>query len=153
MVCGKGKVRDMRTEAFTTDAAVTVKERPTMPITEPTPPRGGRGRNDFLWRFFNAHQPFVDIRGTMPLQYVRAFLLVAMDEGKGVSTYAQRAGVSNSVMSRHLLDIGERNRYMEEGFGLVFSKPNPSNLRESCIYLTPKGKTVVEQIIFHLEAK
>jgi hypothetical protein len=36
-----------------------------------------------------------------------------------VVDYAKRAGVSVSVMSRHLLDIGERNRHMEEGFRLV----------------------------------
>ena len=36
--------------------------------------------------------PFVIIRQTMPLQYVRMFLLVAMDEGKGVNEYGQLAG-------------------------------------------------------------
>jgi hypothetical protein len=62
---------------------------------------------------------FTDLKATMPLQYVKAFLAVALEEGLGVGEYAQRAHVANSVMSRHLLDIGDRNRHMEEGFGLV----------------------------------
>ena len=33
-------------------------------------------------------------------------------------------------MSHNLLDIGERNRHMEEGFGLVTARNNPMNLRE-----------------------
>ena len=77
-----------------------------------------------------ALEPFRTIRGAMPLQYVTAFLLVAEEEGLGVSDYAKRAGVSMSVMSRHLLDIGQRNRNMEEGFGLVTYRANPLELRK-----------------------
>ena len=36
-------------------------------------------------------------------------------------------------MSRNLLDIGEHNRHMEEGFGLVNARNNPMNLREKGI--------------------
>jgi hypothetical protein len=64
---------------------------------------------------FNALREFMRERGDMPAQYILSFLLVAMDEGKSVSEYAQAVGVSNSVMSRHLLDIGERNRHLEKG--------------------------------------
>ena len=101
---------------------------------------------DAIKAVLNALAPFRAIRSTMPLQYVTAFLLVAMDEGKTVSEYAKQAGVSLSVMSRHLLDIGERNRYMEDGFGLVMAKPSPNSLREKEVYLTTKGRAVVHQI-------
>ena len=46
----------------------------------------------------------------MPVQYITSFLLVATDEGLTVTDYAKKAGVSKSVMSRHLLDIGGRSR-------------------------------------------
>jgi hypothetical protein len=52
-----------------------------------------------------ALEPFRDIRSTMPLQYVYTFLLVATDEGKGGTEYAQKVGVSPTVMTRHLLDL------------------------------------------------
>lgn len=93
-----------------------------------------------------AHEPFRALRSTMPLQYITAFLLVAEEEGLGVVDYAKRAGVSTSVMSRHLLDIGERDRYMEEGFGLVTSRANPMELRKHEFYLTDKGRALVHQI-------
>jgi DNA-binding MarR family transcriptional regulator len=90
-------------------------------------------------------EPFRALRGTMPLQYVIAFLLVAEEEGLGVGEYAQRAGVSVSVMSRHLLDIGDRNRHMEEGFGLVTYRANPVELRKHEYMLTDKGRALLHK--------
>lgn len=90
-------------------------------------------------------EPFRALRATMPLQYVIAFLLVAEEEGLGVGEYAQRAGVAVSVMSRHLLDIGDRNRHMEEGFGLVTYRANPTNLRQHEYMLTDKGRALLHK--------
>lgn len=93
---------------------------------------------------------FRAIRPTMPLQYVHTFFLVAIDEGLSVQEYAQRAGLSQSVMSRHLLDIGDRNRYMKEGFGLVTYRPNPLELCKHEVFLTDKGRALVHKIVRHL---
>lgn len=89
---------------------------------------------------------FVSIRPTMPAQYIRTFLLVAREEGLGVGEYAERAGVSRSVMTRHLLDIGERNRNKEEGFGLVIMKPDVLDLRKHRAFLSDEGKALAHQI-------
>lgn len=94
-----------------------------------------------------ALEAFRTIRITMPLQYVVAFLLVAQEELLGVGDYAERAGVSVSVMSRHLLDIGERNRYQEKGFGLVGFRSKPLELRKHEYFLTDKGRAVLHQMI------
>jgi DNA-binding MarR family transcriptional regulator len=83
----------------------------------------------------------------MPLQYVTTFLLVALNEGRGVTEYAEMAGVSQSVMSRHLLDIGERDRYMEKGFGLITYRPNPFELRKHEVFLTDKGRALAHEIV------
>jgi DNA-binding MarR family transcriptional regulator len=93
------------------------------------------------------NREFMRQRGDMPAQYIQSFLLVAMDEGKSVSEYAHTAGVSKSVMSRHLLDIGERNRHMEKGLGLVQSRPNPMELRKHEYFLTPKGHALLDQLV------
>ena len=92
-----------------------------------------------------ALEPFRALRATMPLQYVTAFLLVAEEEGLGVGEYASRAGVAVSVMSRHLLDIGDRNRHMELGFGLVTYRANPLNLRQHEYMLTDKGRALLHK--------
>lgn len=110
----------------------------------PNEERAGKRGHAFVDAFRN-------IRQTMPLQYVTAFLLVAMEEGLSVSEYARRAGVSNSVMSRHLLDIGDRSRHMEEGFGLVTYRARPENLREHEYMLTNKGRALWGQLVRILE--
>lgn len=111
--------------------------------------RGGGLGDDELsaaGRLLGALEPFRALRPTMPLQYVTTFLLVALNEGKSVTEYAEMAGVSKSVMSRHILDIGERDRYMEEGFGLITYRPNPMELRRHEVFLTDKGRAVLHQI-------
>jgi DNA-binding MarR family transcriptional regulator len=105
------------------------------------------GEKKAVRSLMGALEPFKALRSTMPLQYVTAFLLVAQEEGLGVGDYAERAGVSVSVMSRHLLDIGERNRSMEDGFGLVTYRANPMELRKHEYALTEKGRALAHSIL------
>lgn len=93
-----------------------------------------------------ALRPFKALRDTMPLQYVTAFLLVALEEGLTVTEYAKRAGTSQSLMTRHLADLGETNRYHQQGFGLVEQFDNVMDRRERLIRLTARGRHVVYQM-------
>jgi DNA-binding MarR family transcriptional regulator len=92
-------------------------------------------------------EPFTDIRSTMPLQYVKAFLLVALDEGLSVTEYARQAGISPSLMTRHLSDIGEVNRYHEGGFGLVEQETDLMDRRYKKAKLSVKGKGIVAKMV------
>jgi hypothetical protein len=100
-----------------------------------------------LGAFLSACDVFTTIRNTMPLQYVRAFTLVALDEGQGVGEYARMAGVSQSVMSRHLLDLGDRARDGSPGFGLVTLKLDVMNLRRHQCILTDRGRVLAGHIV------
>ena len=93
-----------------------------------------------------ALRPFKSLRDTMPLQYVTAFLHVALEEGLTVSEYAKRAGTSQSLMTRHLADLGETNRYHTQGFGLIEQFDNVMDRRERLIRLTAKGRHVVYEM-------
>lgn len=93
-----------------------------------------------------ALEPFFGARQTLPMQLVKSFLLAALHEGEGVTELAQRAGLSQSVMSRHLLDIGDRNRHMEAGFGWTTQRPDPMELRKHQVLLTPKGVGLAHQV-------
>ena len=93
-----------------------------------------------------ALKPFFAVRDTMPLQYVATFLLVAEEEGLNVATYATRAGISQSLMTRHLSDLGEVNRYHEEGFGLLEAFTDLMDRRNRLVRLTAKGKHVVYEM-------
>jgi hypothetical protein len=94
---------------------------------------------------------FTGIRDTMPLQYVMSFLLVALDDGQSVGEYARRAGVSESVMSRHLLEpiskspeedneAGELNK-AQEILGMVL----PAD-EDSALPLDPSEEALNEYI-------
>lgn len=90
--------------------------------------------------------PFFRIRGTMPARHVQAYLLVAQKEGQTVTELAKRADQPITTMSRNLLDMGERNRYFEEGAGLVVGQDNVLNRREKLYGLTPKGRALLASI-------
>ena len=67
----------------------------------------------------------------MTLPQAQAFFLVAMDEGRSVSEYAERAAASNSNMTRRLL--------LTLGLGLIeFREPN--------VFLSPKGIALADRI-------
>jgi DNA-binding MarR family transcriptional regulator len=89
---------------------------------------------------------FKNLRDTMPLQCVAAFLLVASEEGLNVNAYAKRAGIRPPLMTRHLADLGTTNRYHEAGFGLVEQYDNVLDRRERLIRLTAKGRNMVREI-------
>jgi DNA-binding MarR family transcriptional regulator len=94
----------------------------------------------------NALNPFHKLRETMPLQYVTTFLLVAADPDQNVTEYAKRAGTSQSLMSRHLADIGAVNRHHKEGFGLVELYADVMDRRNKRVRLTAKGKDIVKKM-------
>jgi DNA-binding MarR family transcriptional regulator len=99
----------------------------------------------------HALEPFRSIRRTLPMQYMHAFLLVALDEGLGVMEYARQAGVAQSVMSRHLLDLGDRSRYGGPGYGLLTTRADPLNLRRHRVTLTDKGRDIAQAIMRAIE--
>jgi DNA-binding MarR family transcriptional regulator len=90
---------------------------------------------------FQEHNP------TMPIQMAASFLLVAKNEGKSLRELRQLSGVAQSTMSRHLLDLGARNRRFGEGLGLVRSEIDPMELRRKQFYLTPKGRRLLETLM------
>ena len=100
-----------------------------------------------------ALKPLSDLRGTrMPLSYVIVFLMVALDEGKSVGSYARALGIKNRLtMSRFLQNIGRKGRDGRTGLDLVTSKPDPSVYQGTQIFLTAKGRAVVKSALEQLE--
>jgi hypothetical protein len=95
-----------------------------------------------LW----ALKPLSNLRGSIPLPFVTAFLMVALDEGKGVCAYARAAGMSRPRMSRHLRDIGDRARNGGPGLGLVTVQPHPIHSNRCQVFLTEKGRETAKLI-------
>jgi DNA-binding MarR family transcriptional regulator len=99
-----------------------------------------------LEQLTSALKPFQAERENMPLQYFATFLLVATEEGLNVSTYAERAGISQSLASRHLSDLGKTNRHHKPGFGLVEMYYDLMDRRNRLVRLTVKGQRIVSEM-------
>jgi DNA-binding MarR family transcriptional regulator len=105
-----------------------------------------RALQTLLW----ALKPLANLQRPMPLPFMTAFLMVALDEGQGVNAYARAAGIHRAAMSRNLHAIGDRARNGGPGLGLVIMQPHPSDPVRSRIVLTRKGRLVAKDIIRHL---
>lgn len=49
---------------------------------------------------------FVSLNGAIPVRPVHSFLVVALNERLALIDYQKFSGISQSTMSRHLLDLG-----------------------------------------------
>jgi DNA-binding MarR family transcriptional regulator len=100
-----------------------------------------------LSNIMTALAPFRILNPNMPMQYVTAFLLVALKQGESVTEYARTAGVSQSLMTRHLANLGDINRHHGEGFNLVEKKDDPMDRRVKRARLTEKGQRVLGEMV------
>jgi DNA-binding MarR family transcriptional regulator len=96
-------------------------------------------------------KPFRDLSPTMPLSYAVAFLAVAAEEGQGVAEYAGQLEISPAVMTRNLLDIGDRNRNKEPGLGLITQERDFEDLRRHNARVTPAGRSLIHTIMTTLK--
>jgi DNA-binding MarR family transcriptional regulator len=85
-----------------------------------------------------------------PVGLIEAFLLVCLDEGLSVEEYAARGKIPYVTMSRHLLDLGDRNRNGEPGMKLITARANPLNRRQREYMLTEQGRLLLEKMLLVL---
>jgi DNA-binding MarR family transcriptional regulator len=86
------------------------------------------------------------ISESVPVQLFHTLILVARNEGKGVVELADMAGASKATMSRHLLDLSDKLRNGDEGYGLLARTQDPKNLRQVFYSVTPKGKLLLNTL-------
>lgn len=89
------------------------------------------------------------IRGVapeLPVQQLQVLLEVAMDEGCTVKDIEKRCGMTNSSGSRNVRAVMKWAGEGREGYDWVEWRPDHNDLRVKLLYLTDKGKAVLEQI-------
>jgi len=101
-----------------------------------------RAIKTLLW----ALKPLANLRNSIPLPYVIVFLMVAIDEGKGVNAYARAVGMERRLLSRYLRGIGSQARNGGPGLGLVTVEPHPAHRRRRQVILTAKGRSIAIEI-------
>lgn len=79
-------------------------------------------------------------RGDMTVSLARTFLAVAAEEGLTGKDLEQRLGMSQGSVSRHLLDLSQRNRRMEPGLDLIEWRLAERDFRVKHWHLTAAGK-------------
>jgi DNA-binding MarR family transcriptional regulator len=89
---------------------------------------------------------FRTIAPTIPVQVVQTLVLVAMNEGKTLGELATLAGAQNSTMSRHTLDLSDRNRHGKPGHGLIERSKDNADLRATRFTLSPKGRALLNKV-------
>jgi DNA-binding MarR family transcriptional regulator len=72
------------------------------------------------------------------------FLRVASDEGKGVTEYANAAQMHKTVMTRHLLDLGDRDRHGGDGLGYIQQTHDRKDMRVRRAWITHKGAAFLD---------
>jgi len=90
---------------------------------------------------------FRSSRETMPVQLAQSLLLVALNEGASLRDLQAKTQWSMSTMSRHLLDLGVRDRRMEPGLDLITMRQNPDQLRSNEYRLSKKGRELLARIV------
>jgi DNA-binding MarR family transcriptional regulator len=87
------------------------------------------------------------VRPVMTIQQAHTFLLIAADEGCGVQEYAERAGITQSVMTRILQALGSQRQKGLPGFGLVQQVTDTEDFRKRQTFLTANGKALAREIV------
>lgn len=93
-----------------------------------------------------ALEPFIKENPTIPASYIVSFLAVAEKEGLPVSEYAKEVGVYKAVMTRHLLDLGARDRRGNDGMHLIEQRRDKKDLRVNRSFVSEKGAALLSRV-------
>jgi len=91
------------------------------------------------------------ISPNIPVQMVHTLVVVALNEGKCLTEITKLTAGKVSTTSRHLLDLGIRNRKKEPGYGLINCETDAVELRKNNYFLTTRGKLLMRQLAITLE--
>jgi DNA-binding MarR family transcriptional regulator len=101
---------------------------------------------EVLHRLLQVVEIVREMKANMSVTMLSSLLRTALNEGKSVAELTKDAGVAQSVMSRHILDLGPMTRDREVGLQLVEHRLSPTNLRIHEIVLTRKGLSLMGRI-------
>jgi DNA-binding MarR family transcriptional regulator len=89
-----------------------------------------------------------------PLQWARCFHEIALNEGLTLNDVSERTGIAKSSVSRIIAGLSTgKKRYDKNPYDLVKTVPSPTDSRAKEIYLTVKGKTLIDGIKDVIERK
>lgn len=99
-----------------------------------------------LTKLQNVLLELTKIDGEFPLQWALVFIEIVKNEGTSLKEISEETGISMSVMSR---TIGALSNYRRMGkpYGLVLVKYAKDDRRRKELYLSKKGKKLVDALV------
>ena len=101
--------------------------------------------NKKLKKLQNILQELIAIDPEFPIQWVTVFAEIAGEEGISLKDVSDRTGISMSVMSRTIGALSNARR-MGKPYGLIVVKHAKEDRRRKELYLSAKGKKLVEKL-------
>lgn len=108
---------------------------------------GGIRDRKMLRSLYEAIRRMRDLSATMPVSQLQMFLLVSLNEGASLGELAEAADMKKSTASRYLLDLSDKTRAGDAGYGLITRDADPQELRRNMYALTPKGRGLLNDMI------
>lgn len=90
-------------------------------------------------------QELIAIDPEFPIQWVTVFAEIAAEEGISLKDISDRTGISMSVMSRTIGALSNARR-MGKPYGLIVVKLAKDDRRRKELFLSAKGKKLVERL-------
>ena len=81
-----------------------------------------------------------------PMQWARCFMEISLNEGLNMYDLVKQTGIAQSSLSRIIGGLGQQRRYSKSPYDLIKTKPCPSDRRSRQLYLTVKGRTLIDGI-------
>ena len=89
----------------------------------------------------------------MPAQQIQTFLCVALRPGITMEDLGQDVGISQASVSRNIASLGKWHRLGKPGADYVEAIEDPRERRRKIIYLTHKGRKVMEKALEALKGE
>jgi DNA-binding MarR family transcriptional regulator len=91
------------------------------------------------------------INSEFPIQYAICLLEISQNEGSSLTLLAEKTGMPLSTISRIIGALSE-HRQKGEPYGLIEVKISKTERRRKELFLSPKGKAIVERLQLIIEA-
>lgn len=90
-------------------------------------------------------QTFQNIAPDFPMQYAVCLLQISYDEGLSLTDLTKKTGIPLSTASRIIGALSD-HRQRGQAFGLVTVKVSTTERRRKMLYLSPRGKKIIQEI-------
>lgn len=100
-----------------------------------------------IWNAIRVFEEFRKLDAEMQMQTALVFLLVAKNEGCAVRDLEGWTGLSSASCSRNIASLSNVNRKGRPGHNLISAKVDTIDRRQRNLFLTIKGRKVLENVM------